>query len=129
MQSVILNLSAHRPVSSVIFAIIVAVVIYVLCIFINLVKFYIVNRCDICYNRRSLKYLLIQITTTTKMDYQCIVVYTIVRISPFYPAVTADSDFFTTPGRQKGCLDWVKGQIKRYGWLVLFVYVTKSYPT
>lgn len=45
------------------------------------------------------------------MDYQCIVIYTIVRIAPFYPYTSVISP---TPGnKQEGCLFWVKAQIKR----------------
>lgn len=40
------------------------------------------------------------------MDYQCIVVYTIVRITPILPKNYYDD-------KKTGCLDWVKGQIKR----------------
>lgn len=46
------------------------------------------------------------------MDYQCIVIYTIVRISPFYPYTTE-----WPTGNQnvkRGCLDWIKSQIKRF---------------
>lgn len=46
------------------------------------------------------------------MDYQCIVVYTIVRISPFYPYTT---QWPAAGGSSKpeGCLNWIKSQIKR----------------
>lgn len=75
------------------------------------------------------------------MDYQCIVVYTIVRIAPYcssssviFPAAAASaaaaepsssSSLLRDDGngagelslpstsRSRGCLDWVKGQIKR----------------
>lgn len=40
------------------------------------------------------------------MDYQCIVVYTIVRIAPILPKNYYDE-------KKMGCLDWVKAQIKR----------------
>ncbi|XP_055702519.1 UDP-N-acetylglucosamine--peptide N-acetylglucosaminyltransferase 110 kDa subunit isoform X3 [Phlebotomus papatasi] len=44
------------------------------------------------------------------MDYQCIVVYTIVRIAPFYPPQSSNVDEKT---KESGCLDWLKAQIKR----------------
>ncbi|XP_055917773.1 UDP-N-acetylglucosamine--peptide N-acetylglucosaminyltransferase 110 kDa subunit isoform X3 [Eupeodes corollae] len=112
MQSLISKSSDFILKSIGIFNIInIVVIIYGLyVIFVKIIL--IINCCDICINRRNHKYLPLKLKIST-MDYQCIVVYTIVRISPFYPIVTADSDFFTTPGRQKGCLDWVKGQIKR----------------
>lgn len=46
------------------------------------------------------------------MDYQCIVVYTIVRICPFYP-YTAE---FLQKQRRQGCFFWIKSYIKRYAY-------------
>lgn len=46
------------------------------------------------------------------MDYQCIVVYTIVRICPFYPYT---AEFL--PKQRKGCFYWVKGHVKRLAML------------
>lgn len=43
------------------------------------------------------------------MDYQCIVVYTIVRIAPFYPCPPPN----VPNEKQDGCLFWIKSQIKR----------------
>jgi hypothetical protein len=42
------------------------------------------------------------------MDYQCIVIYTIVRIAPIYPPYPNKA-----AEKQGGCLDWIKSQIKR----------------
>lgn len=52
------------------------------------------------------------------MDYQCIVVYTIVRISPFYPYTTEWPRAANDPNGG-GCLDWLKTQIKRLLFLLL----------
>lgn len=46
------------------------------------------------------------------MDYQCIVVYTIVRISPFYP-YTTQWPAAGSSSKTEGCLNWIKSQIKR----------------
>lgn len=46
------------------------------------------------------------------MDYQCIVVYTIVRISPLLSNIPPKS-IEKREGGGSGCLDWVKVQIKR----------------
>lgn len=50
------------------------------------------------------------------MDYQCIVVYTIVRISPFYPYTT---EWPVTKHNNVGCLDWIKSQVKRFDFFLL----------
>lgn len=58
---------------------------------------------------------------TSKMDYQCIVVYTIVRIAPFYPNTSV------TNGKP-GCLDWIKSQIKRFElFFSHFVFIDSLY--
>lgn len=49
------------------------------------------------------------------MDYQCIVIYTIVRITPIYP------EHFHTNSKKIGCLHWVKSQTKRLVALMDFV--------
>lgn len=41
------------------------------------------------------------------MDYQCIVVYTIVRIAPINPLPNSNDE------KRNGCLNWAKSQIKR----------------
>lgn len=43
------------------------------------------------------------------MDYQCIVVYTIVRICPFYP-----DDSNCIRKRRNGCFQWIKTHVKRF---------------
>lgn len=60
------------------------------------------------------------------MDYQCIVIYTIVRIAPFYPSVSQsnlNAPSCSTKREQSkssnGCLDWIKLQIKRYRKILL----------
>lgn len=58
------------------------------------------------------------------MDYQCIVIYTIVRICPFYPYTTE----FLQSQRRKGCFAWFQARIKRYNYAdlvhILFVFFT-----
>lgn len=44
------------------------------------------------------------------MDYQCIVVYTIVRINPLQQ-LTAEH---LVKERRNGCFHWIKNQIKRF---------------
>lgn len=44
------------------------------------------------------------------MDYQCIVVYTIVRINPLYQ-ITIEN---LHKERRGGCFYWIKNQIKRF---------------
>lgn len=53
------------------------------------------------------------------MDYQCIVIYTIVRIAPLNPSPPAPNAASSSgKGEQpNGCLDWIKLQIKRYKFL------------
>lgn len=62
------------------------------------------------------------------MDYQCIVIYTIVRIAPFYPNLSqtnlnnspsSSSKNEHSKSSSNGCLDWIKLQIKRWN-LVLW---------
>lgn len=57
------------------------------------------------------------------MDYQCIVIYTIVRIAPFYPNLSqtnlnnspsSSSKNEHSKSSSNGCLDWIKLQIKRW---------------
>lgn len=53
------------------------------------------------------------------MDYQCIVIYTIVRIAPLYPTPPSANEASSSSKREpsNGCLDWIKLQIKRYTFL------------
>lgn len=59
------------------------------------------------------------------MDYQCIVIYTIVRIAPLYPPQansnmpSSSSNKREQSNRCSGCLDWIKLQIKRWLWWIL----------
>lgn len=60
------------------------------------------------------------------MDYQCIVVYTIVRINPLYQI--SIENFHKE--RRRGCFYWIKNQIKRfdtiqceYEWFFSFLFI------
>lgn len=44
------------------------------------------------------------------MDYQCIVIYTIVRITPYHPY----NSLSELEADQHGCVDWIKFYIKRF---------------
>lgn len=54
------------------------------------------------------------------MDYQCIVIYTIVRIAPLCPQSSPSSSNAnnksekSTTNSCNGCIIWMKSQIKRY---------------
>lgn len=66
---------------------------------------------------------LVQIYNTKIMDYQCIVVYTIVRICPFYPY---DSNCLQK--RRNGCFQWVKTHVKRFDFVshIYYIYIIQS---
>ncbi|CRL02915.1 CLUMA_CG015815, isoform A [Clunio marinus] len=50
----------------------------------------------------------------TNMDYQCIVIYTIAHIAPFYPNLNSPSSSKHEQSKSSnGCLNWIKLQIKR----------------
>lgn len=81
------------------------------------------------------KYLYLQTKYSKKkplkMDYQCIVVYTIVRISPFYP-YTTEWPAAGSSSKPEGCLNWIKSQIKRSArsfalFFFYFFYFSVSY--
>lgn len=95
--------------------------------------------------RRNNLNLLLIVWQCVAMDYQCIVVYTIVRIAPLCSAQSTSTMCLSSSclctselaaaasaadRREKGCLDWIKMQIKRFvgrregfcGWSGLLVW-------
>lgn len=48
------------------------------------------------------------------MDYQCIVVYTIVKIAPLNSSQPEESTSAGNSNKSTNCLEWVKLQIKRF---------------
>lgn len=70
---------------------------------------------DCCYSppQSLTSSSIVRANVVVIMDYQCIVVYTIVRISQFPPYTTEWPKAANDPNAS-GCLEWMKRQIKRW---------------